>query len=132
MNAPKDNSETSSAVLDSAGRWTESLLSFFRTRIELFLLELEEGKIHLAEMLIWLVCLAVFALVFIGVSSLALLYFLPAGWRGVGLVGLSLLYGLMTVFCLFRLRRLAQLESPMFQASLEQLKKDQSCFSNPK
>ena len=132
MSNPDDNIKSSSPVLDSAGRWSESLLSFLRTRIELFLLELEEGKIHLAEMLIWLVCLAVFALVFIGISTMALLYFLPTAWRGAGLVGLSLVYGVATVFCLFRLRSLAQSESPMFQASLEQLKKDQSCFSNRK
>lgn len=107
-------------------------MGFVRTRIELFLLELEEGKIHLTEMLIWLVCLAVFALVFLGVLTLTALYFLPAAWRGAGLIGLTLLYGLMTVFCGFRLRRLAQQESPMFQASLEQLKKDQACFSDRK
>ena len=132
MRASDEHSESPSPVLDSAGRWSESLLGFFRTRIELFLLELEEGKIQLTEMLIWLVGLAVFALVFIGVSTVAFLYFLPPGWRGAGLVGLSLVYGLMTFFCLFRLRSLAQSESPMFQATLEQLKKDQSCFSNRK
>ncbi|XOV73412.1 MAG: phage holin family protein [Verrucomicrobiota bacterium] len=132
MNAPHDPSESSSPMIDSAGRWSDSLLNFIRTRIELFLLELEEGKIHLAEMLIWLVCFAVFALMFIAVTTVAFLYFLPTGWRGAGLIGLLLGYGCVTLVCLLRLKRLAQSETPMFQASLEQLKKDQSCFSNRK
>lgn len=132
MNAPHDHNESSSPIIDSAGRWSDSFLNFIRTRIELFLLELEEGKIHLAEMLIWLVCIAVFALMFIGVSTVAFLYFLPTDWRGAGLIGVVLGYGCITVICLLRLRRLAQLDTPLFRESLEQLKKDQSCFSSRK
>ena len=132
MSKHEVHSETPSPIADSAGRWSESVLAFIRSRIELILLELEEGKIHLVEMLIWLVCLAVFALIFLGVFSITVLYFLPSGWRGAGLLGVSGVYGFLAIFCLLRLRGLAQMEVPMFQSSLEQLKKDQSCFSDHK
>jgi len=115
-----------------AGRWMESLIAALRVRLELFLLEVEEEKVRLVEVLICLMCLVVFGLVFIGTLSVVLIYFLPDSWRGVGLIGMMLVYGSASLLCLLRLRTLVQREDSMFPETMAQLKKDQACFSDQK
>jgi uncharacterized membrane protein YqjE len=116
----------------AAGRLSQSILGCLHTRIELFLLELEEEKGRWVEMLTLLVCLAVFALVFLGIITLATLFFLPDHLRGAGLVGLGLVFGLMAFFCFIRLRSMLHRATPSFSESMDQLKKDQACFSDHK
>ncbi|MBT5928319.1 MAG: hypothetical protein HOH33_17080 [Verrucomicrobia bacterium] len=132
MATESDNPQKSSILGTAGSKWIQSLLGLLRSRLELFLFELEEQKVRLVELLIWLVCLVIFGLIFLGVSSAAIIFLLPADWRGVGLLVLALIYGFIVCVSLLRIRSMVTQESSIFKESLAQLKKDQACFSDRK
>jgi len=132
MATESDNPQKSKILGGAASKWIDSFLGLLRSRLELFLFELEEQKVRLVELLVWLVCLVIFGLIFLGVSSAAIVFLLPSGWRGVGLLILALIYGLIACVSMFRIRSLLTQDSLIFEESLAQLKKDQACFSDRK
>lgn len=131
--ATEPENHTSSSVLGSAGsKWVHAFLGVLRSRLDLFLFELEEQKFRLVELLLWLVCLVIFGLIFLGVASAAIVFLLPAGWRGVGALVLALIYGSIAFISVWKIRSILTQQSPIFEESLAQLKKDQACFSDQK
>ena len=132
MATESDNPQKSKILGGAASKWIDSFLGLLRSRLELFLFELEEQKVRLVELLVWLVCLVIFGLIFLGVSSAAIVFLLPSGWRGVGLLILALIYGLIACVSMFRIRSLLTQDSLICEESLAQLKKDQACFSDRK
>ncbi len=132
MTTDSEKQPKSSALGDLSSRWVHSFLGLLRSRLELFLFELEEEKVRLVELLLWLVSLVIFGLIFLGVASAAIVFLLPSDWRAAGLLVLSTLYGLIACFSVFRIKALLSRETTIFEESISQLKKDQACFSDRK
>jgi uncharacterized membrane protein YqjE len=131
--AKEPENQSQSSILGNAGsKWIHAFIGVLRSRLELFLFELEEQKVRLVELILWLVCLVIFGLIFLGVTSAAIVFLLPADWRGVGALVLALIYGLIACTSVWRIRSIVSQESPVFEESLAQLKKDQACFSDQK
>ena len=106
-------------------RLSESVLGFLASKLDLFNLEWQEEKRRIIELL----TLAAVALLF-GVLALGLLSFTIAAlfwetpWRFHALFGLSGLYLLFAAVLLVRLQRKASLKNKVFEATVEELKKD--------
>lgn len=131
--ANESGNQPQSSILGNAGsKWIHAFLGVLRARLELFLFELEEQKVRLVELLLWLVSLVIFGLIFLGVASAAIVFLLPSDWRGVGALVLALIYGVIACVSVWRIRSIVSQESPIFEESLAQLKKDQACFSDQK
>ena len=105
-------------------RLLEAVTGFLSSKLELFSIEWQEEKRRIVELLI----LASIALLF-GVLALGLLTFslVALFWethRFLALFGLSALYLLIAAGLLVRLRRKASLSTKVFEATVEELKKD--------
>ena len=132
MAAEPEKQSQSSVLGDTGSKWIHAFFGVLRSRLELFLFELEEQKVRFVELLFWLVCLIIFGLIFLGVASVAVVFLLPDDWRGTGALFLATIYGIITCLSVWRIRSIVLRESPLFEESIAQLKKDQACFSDQK
>ena len=108
-----------------------SFFDVIRSRLELFLTEAEEQKWRLVEIFIWLLFMAVVSLLLLMVLVALSVLVLPPGWRIVGLC-FWVIVGFGTIgLGVYRVKKYAQQSSPMFAETMNQLKKDQACFSDP-
>jgi len=112
-----------------AGRYGGIATQILQDRLELLALELREAKVRFVQALL-LACMAVvFSLLGLLLLILAVLYILPPEWRLYWIAGTavaSILTGtaLFIVLC----RHLGR--KPLaFAQSMDELKKDASCFS---
>ena len=131
-----DPSSDSNASPNEQGQPSRQHLvaSFFdviRSRLELFLTEAEEQKWRLVEIFIWLLFMAVVSLLLLMVLVALSVLVLPPGWRIVGLC-VWVIVGFGSIgLGVYRVKKYAQQSSPMFAETMNQLKKDQACFSDP-
>lgn len=105
-------------------RLLESATGFLSSKLELFSIEWQEEKRRIIELLI----LAAIALLF-GVLALALLTFSIVAYfwethRFLALFSVSGVYLLLAAVLLVRLQRKASLSNKVFEATVEELKKD--------
>ncbi|MCC7519508.1 MAG: phage holin family protein [Verrucomicrobiae bacterium] len=105
-------------------RLLDAATGFLSSKLELVSIEWQEEKRRVIELLI----LASVALLF-GVLALSLLTFSIVAWfwethRFLALFGVSGLYLLIAVGLFVRLRRRASLSTKVFEATVEELKKD--------
>jgi uncharacterized membrane protein YqjE len=118
-----------SGFTGSAGRLGGIASQILQDRLEILALELREAKIRFVQAIL-LVCMAVvFSLLGLLLLVLACVYVMPAEWRLYGLViaaAVSMLAG-MAVF--MALLRHLQRKPLAFDQSLNELKKDATCFS---
>ncbi len=95
------------------------------------LTEAEEQKWRLVEIFTWLLFMAVVSLLLLMVLVALSILVLPPGWRVVGLC-FWVIVGFGTIgLGVYRVQKYAQQSSPMFAETMNQLKKDQACFSDP-
>ena len=73
MATESDNPQKSSILGTAGSKWIQSLLGLLRSRLELFLFELEEQKVRLVELLIWLVCLVLILLAIVPINHIVVL-----------------------------------------------------------
>ena len=101
-----------------------------RSRLELFLTEAEEQKWRLMEIFIWLLVMAVVSLLLLMVLVALSVLVLPSEWRIVGLC-FWVIMGFGSIgLGVHRVKNYAQQSGPMFAETMNQLKKDQACFSD--
>jgi len=114
----------SGSVAGPVRRLGASLLSLGRIRLELLALEVQEEKERVAALLFWAVwtaLLAGFGLVFVALAVTVAL------WDTHRLVALSLgagTFGVLALFGVLRLRRLAGSGSTLFRTSIAELRED--------
>lgn len=104
------------------------LLEIGRTRLELFVVELEEERLRLARM--WIGAVVTLFLLFVGIvlASAALVLWCAPENRLAALAVLAGLFLLAAAVAAWRWRRLAQSPSPLLQATLGELKRDQEAL----
>lgn len=124
------NTSTAKSVgwLDSLRRIGESFLALLRSRFELFTVELQEEKLRLLRLLVWIgIAVAVGAAgILIGFTALAFWLWTVAGYAG--LIGLAAVMLILALGILLVIRRNIQSSQPPFAQTAAELRKDGECL----
>ncbi len=114
----------------SLRRIGESILALLRGRLELFTVELQEEKLRLVNLLIWLgVALALgTAGLLVGVAALAIWLWHAAGYAG--LIALAAVTLAIAAIIVANLRRKIQTGPPPFAQTVAEFRKDGECLRN--
>jgi uncharacterized membrane protein YqjE len=99
-------------------------LSSAQNRGELFLLELEEEKTHVIELLIWAMAVGLLGLMFLASLTVTIVWLCPHEYRIYAMGGFCLLYALGAIFALLNLKSLLRDAPIPFSGTVEQIKKD--------
>jgi uncharacterized membrane protein YqjE len=107
-------------------------LSTLQTRGEIFLLELEEEKTHVTELLIWAIAAGLLSLMFLGMLTVFIVMLFPEDLRVWAIGGFCLLYLLGAVLALLNLRSILKGAAPPFSATVNEIKKDRAWLESSK
>lgn len=109
-------------------RMGDSFLALTRNRLELFTVELQEEKLRLLNLLIWITLAAAlgFAGVFILVIALAFWLWAVAGY--LGLIALALAALAAAVGIVFGIRNKLQTSPAPFAQTVAEFRKDGGCL----
>ena len=117
-----ESEQTPTGLLSQAKALIATGVSALQNRLELFLLELEEEKTHLMELLIWAMATGLLALMFLIVfTALVIVMFHGSIWV-IG--GFCLLYLVGAIVALFNLKAILKTGAPPFSGSVSEMKKD--------
>ena len=106
-------------------RLSESALGFLASKLDLFNIEWQEEKRRIVELLILAAVALLFGVLALGLLSFTLVaLFWETPWRFHALFGISGLYLLLAAILVVRLQRKASLSNKVFEATVEELKKD--------
>ena len=109
-------------------RMGESFLALLRNRFELFSVELQEEKLRLLNLVLWL-CVAAalgFAGVFVTVVALAFILWTVAGY--LGLIGLAVICFGAAVAIIMGIRKKIQSGPVPFSQTVAEFRKDSECW----
>lgn len=106
----------------------DGLLASGVRRLELFSLELQEEKIRLIQVFIWISAVVVSGVMAITFASLALVYVFWDSARLAVLGGLALFYLVACVSVIVAFRRYLKRQPAPFDATLEEFGKDRACI----
>jgi uncharacterized membrane protein YqjE len=122
------NPRRPSGFLDSFRALGDGLLALAHDRAALFVLELQEEKFRLIQIMIW-ISAAVFAgFMALTFASLTLVYIYWESARLAVLGGLAAFYTIALGVIVLALRRLLSRQSPPFAASLQAIGGDHECI----
>jgi uncharacterized membrane protein YqjE len=116
--------------LATGKRILRTLHSLLLTRLELFLVELREERIHVLDALLLVGACVVCAFMALALVTVTVAVIFWEQHRILVLVLLTLVYAAGAAWSYWRLRRRFQ-EWHSFSATLEQFKKDQACLDKP-
>ncbi len=105
-------------------------VSALQTRGELFLVELQEEKARLLELLLWLVIAGVLSLMFFMVLTCAVILMFPPGTRRYAALGFCGFYLITAVLSILNLRALWTSAPPAFRDTLAEAEKDAECLGS--
>ena len=114
--------------LELLRRMGESFLALLRNRFELFSVELQEEKLRLLNLVLW-ICLAAalgFAGVFVGIVALAFLLWTLAGY--LGLIGLAAICFGAAVAIIMGISKKIQSGPAPFAQTVAEFRKDSECW----
>lgn len=119
---------SSTGIIDSLRSLGDNLLGSLQDRIELFGIELQEEKLRLIRIFIW-VSVAVFSgMLAVVFASLTLVYLFWETARLAVLGGLTVFYTTAVVTIIFTLRRYFAQQPRPFAATVQELAKDRACI----
>jgi uncharacterized membrane protein YqjE len=107
-------------------------LSALQNRGELFLLELEEEKTHLIELLIWAMAVGLLGLMFLIVFTVLVIFLFPAPLRIWALAGFCVIYAVGALLALLNLKSILKTGAPPFAGSVAEMKKDHEWLESSK
>jgi uncharacterized membrane protein YqjE len=114
--------------LESLRRMGESFLALMRSRFELFTVELQEEKLRLLNLLIWIGLAAAFgcAGVFVAIIALAFWLWFTAGY--LGLLGLAAAALAVALGIVLGIRNKIQTGPTPFAQTVAEFRKDGECL----
>ena len=101
-----------------------------KSRGELFAIEMEEEKGHLAELMVWTVALLFLSITGVLLLTATVVLLFPPDWRIYVLGGFSLLYFIGAAIAFTTVKSLLKHEP--FSESLSQIKQDAVCLDSLK
>lgn len=108
----------------SPRRLGAAVLGLLHSHVELFGIELQEQKANSLRLLLFAGLALVFALLLLMSLSALVLMLCWDTWRLQAIGGLCLFYGLLTVYCAWRLKQAVDDEASPFAGTLEELALD--------
>jgi uncharacterized membrane protein YqjE len=117
--------EHSKSLLVSLKALLNTILGLVQTRVELFAVELQEEKLRVSQLVVWVAAIILFGLMaFIFLSFLLVVVF----WehRIAVVLGLFLFYGIGAVGLALGLRAYLRSTPLPFSATVEEIKKDRA------
>ena len=107
-------------------------LSALQNRGELFLLECEEEKSQVIELLVWSMVAGLLGIMFLALGTVLVIMVFPADKRVWAVAGFCALYFVGGLLAFLNLRSLMRHSKPPFSASITELKKDHACLNSLK
>jgi len=118
----------STGFLSSLHSLADSLLGTVQDRIELVSVELQEEKLRLIQIFIW-ICAAVFSAVMaVAFISITLVYLFWESARLAALGGLALFYTAALVITIVSFRRYLARQPKPFATTIQEIKGDRACI----
>ena len=114
--------------LDSLRRIGDSFLTLTRTRFELFTVELQEEKLRLFNLLIWITLAAAFGFVGVFIIVIALAIWLWAIGGYLGLIALGVAALAVAVGIILSIRNQLQTGPAPFAQTVAEFRKDGECL----
>lgn len=114
--------------LESLRRIGESFIALMRTRFELFTVELQEEKLRLFNLFIWVVLAAAIGMAGVFVAVVALAFWLWETAGCAGLIGLSLAALAVACGLFWGIRRKIQTGPMPFAQTTAEFRKDGECL----
>ncbi len=113
---------------DSLRRIGGSLLALIRSRFELFAVELQEEKLRLINLLLWLgIAMTLGAAgLLVGMGALAVWLWNSAGYAGLIVLALAALVAAAGI--LWDVRRRIKISPPPFAGTVAEFRKDNECL----
>lgn len=117
-----------SGLLAAAGTLVESVLGSVRNRVQLLSVELQEEKLRLVQLIIWVSAAVFSAMMTIAFATVTIvsLFWDNARLAALGIV--TLFYALCLIIVCWRFRRYLDRQPKPFEATLGELDKDRACF----
>jgi uncharacterized membrane protein YqjE len=106
--------------------------SALQNRGELFLLEVEEEKTHLMELLVWAMAVGLLGLMFLIVFTSLIVWLFPESLRIWALVGFCVIYAVGALLALLNLKSILKTGAPPFAGSIGEMKKDREWLESSK
>ncbi|SPE50864.1 conserved hypothetical protein [Verrucomicrobia bacterium] len=116
-------------LLDPLRRLGDTGLAVLQNRVELFAVEVQEGKARLVKTLLQAALVVVLGNMAVVLASAAIVMIAPPGARVLVLLVLSALYLLVALAVFFMMRNQLRSEPPPLNDTLAELKKDREWLS---
>ena len=123
---------TTGGWLESLRRIGESLSALLRSRFELFTVELQEEKLRLLNLLVWLGLAAVIGAAGMLVAVTALAFWLWAVAGYAGLIGLAAVALAVAGGIIWSIRRKIQTSPTPFAQTVAEFRRDSECLRSAK
>jgi uncharacterized membrane protein YqjE len=124
-----DQEQLPPGLPDSLRRLCAAAMAVLQNRLELFVVELHEDRIHMLEVLLLLAAAVALGFLTLGLAAAAVIVLI---WNSFHVGGLFVLSGVglaATVLVCWRLQ-LRLKNWPLLPGTFEQLKKDRECLEN--
>lgn len=121
-------STPSAGILNSVRAFTDSLLATVEDRIELVSVELQEEKLRLIKIFIWISAAIFTGLMAVTFASITVVYMLWESARLAALIGLTAVYTIAAVSIIVAFRSYLARQPRPFAATLSEIKMDRSCI----
>lgn len=118
----------SPGILTSLRALGDGLLVSAHNRIELISLELQEEKVRLMQVFLWIAAAVFSAAMAITFASLAVVYFFWETARLGVILGLGIFYAVAFAGVVFGFRRYLARQPRPFAGTLQELQEDSACF----
>jgi uncharacterized membrane protein YqjE len=121
-------STPSAGIIDSVRTFADNLLATVQDRIELVSVELQEEKLRLIKVFIW-ISAAIFAgLLALMFASITIVYLFWDSARLAALIGVTALYTAATVAIIVAFRAYIARQPKPFAATIAEIKNDRACI----
>lgn len=118
----------SAGILNSIRALADSLLGIVQDRLELVSVELQEEKLRLIQIFIWISAAIFTGMMAVTFASIFIVYLLWESARLAALGGLTLLYTVAAVTIVVCFRRYISRQPKPFAATLGEIKVDRTCI----
>ena len=120
-----------SGLLGSVRRLLDNGIGAVHDRVELLSIEIQQEKLRLIHILLWISGAVVSGIMAIAFFSFTLVYLCSPRFRPAVLIGLTLAYAVATLLIGLLVRHRLSQQPPIFSATVEELNRDRSCLETP-
>ena len=121
-------SDTFTGVIASLRRLGHNLLGAVHDHVELVAIELQEEKLRLIQIFLWISAAVISGMLAIAFLSLTIVYLCPERARPAVLAGLTLLYLAACLAIVLTLRRRLERQPNPFAATVREIARDRACM----